>query len=171
MITTTKRNCYRTPHWCFNALTTYINWSRIDLFYEPCSGDGRIIEWAKHYQVDKPPTRFIDNEPQRGGYDFINVTLPAEADVIISNPPYTFAEEFVEHGFNNALASCWLLRLGFLASQQRKKLFEKHPLTALYVLSKRPSFDGNGTDNSEYAWFIWDNPENPIFNKHGIVHL
>jgi len=26
----------------------------------------------------------------------------------------------------------------------------------MFVLSKRPSFTGKGTDATDYAWFVWD---------------
>ena len=35
--------------------------------------------------------------------------------------------------------------------------WKAYPVNKLYVLSKRPSFTGKGTDSAAYAWFVWDN--------------
>ena len=49
-----------------------------------------------------------------------------------------------------------LLRTAFLESKSRYEFWQKNKLNGLYVLSKRPSFTGNGTDATSYSWFIWD---------------
>ena len=47
-----------------------------------------------------------------------------------------------------------LLRINFLGSKKRYGFWKKNPPQAMYVLSKRPSFTGKGTDATEYAWFV-----------------
>jgi hypothetical protein len=76
------------------------------------------------------------------------------ADVIIMNPPYKLAMEFVEHAIESAGVTVCLLRLAFLASQKRAAFWREHPAD-VYVLPKRPSFTGGGTDSTDYAWFVW----------------
>ncbi len=51
-----------------------------------------------------------------------------------------------------------LLRLNYLESQSRKKLFTKYPFSKLYVHSERLPF-GSKTGSSNaiaFAWFVWD---------------
>ena len=48
-----------------------------------------------------------------------------------------------------------LLRINFLSSQKRYDFWQQFPPDGLFVLSKRPSFTGTGTDSQEYAWFVW----------------
>ena len=86
-----------------------------------------------------------------------------EFDIIIGNPPYSEAQEFIEHSFellkeNGILI--FLLRTNFLASKKRFEFWKMYPLSKLYVLSKRPSFTGKGTDATSYSWFIWDKTTN-----------
>ena len=50
-----------------------------------------------------------------------------------------------------------LLRLPFLESNKRYEFWQNHPVNKLYILSKRPSFRGKGTDATAYAFFVWDN--------------
>ncbi len=76
-------------------------------------------------------------------------------DLIISNPPYSHALEFVQHALTLAPLVCMLLRLPWLASQRRAAWHRENP-AHVNVLPKRPSFTADGkTDATEYAWFIW----------------
>ena len=84
-------------------------------------------------------------------------------DIIIGNPPYSEAQEFIEHSFellNENGILIFLLRTNFLESKKRYEFWKKNPLSKLYTLSKRPSFTGKGTDATSYSWFIWDNSSN-----------
>ena len=80
-------------------------------------------------------------------------------DLIIGNPPYLDAERHVRLAlerlaFGGHLA--FLLRVGFIASQERAKLYRAHPIRWLIPIIGRPSFTGNGkTDPTEYAVFCW----------------
>lgn len=74
--------------------------------------------------------------------------------VAIGNPPYAEAERHVAKAIQCAGVVAFLLRLHFLGSQKRAEFWRRHPAD-VYVLSERPSFDGEGTDATEYAWFVW----------------
>lgn len=81
----------------------------------------------------------------------------ARPDVIVMNPPYSFAQQFVEHALRlvrrgGTVAA--LLRSNWLASKCRREFHRKHPAD-VYILTKRPSFTGGGTDATDYAWFVW----------------
>ena len=67
-----------------------------------------------------------------------------------------FIEKFFEIADENT-EIVMLLRTAFLESQKRHDFWQKHPVSKLYTLSKRPSFTGKGTDATSYSWFIWDN--------------
>jgi len=85
--------------------------------------------------------------------DFLTMG-PAETpwDVVIANPPYALAQEFVDHARVLGTLVIFLLRLNFLGSAAK---FAKY-MPDVYVLPKRPSFTGDGrTDATEYAWFVW----------------
>ena len=79
-------------------------------------------------------------------------------DVIITNPPYSKAIEFISHALNIVKDNGYvimLLRINFLESQKRKEFFIQNPLHSLFVLSKRPCFINNRSDSTGYAWFVW----------------
>lgn len=83
--------------------------------------------------------------------------LPA-CDAIVTNPPYKLALECMQACVaSEAPVVAMLLRTNILESRKRAAFWRKHAPSALYALSKRPSFTGNGkTDGTGYAWFVWD---------------
>lgn len=161
---------YATPNWCYELLNSYIDWDKVYTTMEPCCGDGRIVDWILKKNIkcvysdierrfDLPLLRVCDY-----------LTTPMDkVDLIITNPPFSLAFEFLQKGLQESRSSCWLLRLNFLASNKRSKWFKEHEPDALYVLSKRPSFVNGKTDMTDYGWFIYDKLD--IFKKHGIVHI
>lgn len=91
--------------------------------------------------------------------DYFNFNTYEKYDVIIGNPPYSLAKEFIEKSFKHLADNgvlIFLLRTAFLESKSRYEFWQKNPLNGLYSLSKRPSFTGKGTDATSYSWFIWD---------------
>lgn len=78
-------------------------------------------------------------------------------DLIITNPPFSLAMEFILRSFEaNARYIAMLLRLNYIGSQKRHAFMTQYP-PDLYVIPNRPSFKGTGeTDSIEYAWFVWD---------------
>jgi hypothetical protein len=79
-------------------------------------------------------------------------------DLIITNPPFSLAEEFIRRSLN--LLDEWgvavfLLRMGVAGTAQRLPLFEKRPPVEISMFVRRISFDGISTDYSEYALFTW----------------
>lgn len=92
--------------------------------------------------------------------DFRAFDPPSRYDLVVGNPPYKYAEEFVRAGLE-ALESdgtmIYLLRLAFLEGQARARgLWKTHRPDKVYVLGRRPSFTGNGrTDATAYALYVW----------------
>jgi len=80
-------------------------------------------------------------------------------ELIIGNPPYSLAEEHVRLCLGLLAPGgqlTFLLRLAFLESQSRRKLWKEHPPAQVDVFHSRPSFTSNGkTDSAAYAVFTW----------------
>lgn len=80
----------------------------------------------------------------------------APFDLIIGNPPFSLALEFVERSLDLGTVVVFVLRLTFLASVKRAGLFAAHPPAAVWVLPSRPSFTDDGkTDSADYGVFVW----------------
>lgn len=61
-------------------------------------------------------------------------------DLTITNPPFDLALDFLRKSILESTCTLLLLRLGFLASGDRKAFLSENRPTHVYVLSKRPSF-------------------------------
>lgn len=95
--------------------------------------------------------------------DYLDEELPIadgkSFDLIVGNPPYSNAMEFIERSLELLKADgrlVFLLRLSYLESKQRFKWWQNHMPSSVTVLSERPSFVGGATDSTAYAIFVWD---------------
>lgn len=85
---------------------------------------------------------------------------------ILTNPPYKYAQEFVEHAMNlvdDGHKVVMFLKLTFLETKSRKQMFVEYPLKWLYVSSSRLQCTINGDwaalSNGTavaYGWFIFE---------------
>ena len=95
--------------------------------------------------------------------DFLKMDTEFDGD-ILTNPPYKYAKEFVEHSLDiikDGYYCIMFLKIQFLEGQERKKLFEKYPPKYVYVNSARQCCAMNGEFEKYnatalcYCWFIW----------------
>ena len=140
-----KYDYYQTPEWCYENLP--IDWSQFKTALEPCSGDDRILNFLQNKGVE---TDWCEIQKGKDFFDH-----DGEYDLVFTNPPFSLAQEFIEHSMTMAPTIIMLLRINFLGSQARYPFWSQFPPDGLYILSKRPSFTGKGTDSIDYAWFVW----------------
>ena len=141
---------YATPPWCYENLD--IDWKMFASAHEPCRGDGRIQFFLEEEQgIPCSYSEIMEDK------DFFDWNTPV--DLILTNPPFSLAKEFIEHSVVLAPTVLMLLRINYLGSIGRHKWWKDYTPTALHVLSKRPSFTGKGTDATDYAWYVWDKKE------------
>lgn len=131
---------------------------------EPACGMGHISHTLEQagYEVisqDKVYRGYGLKEPK----DFFEIEKIMKMD-IVTNPPYKYAAEFVEHALDivdEGSKVAMFLKLTFLESVKRLKLFKKYPPQTVYVFSKRQvcakngDFDAANTAAVAYAWFVW----------------
>jgi hypothetical protein len=176
---------YPTPAWCVRRLLERV-WLPGGLWLEPAAGSGAIVRAVNAYRMYclAAPVVWVacDVRPEcrddlSGVVDDGNVHIEdfltrdfgcSDWDCVISNPPYSLAQEFVTKSLELAPFVAMLLRLNFLASGERAPFFRSEQ-PDIYVLPNRPSFTANGkTDASEYCWMVWT-PERG--RKHGRVEV
>lgn len=103
----------------------------------------------------------IDRGYGEGGVDFLKQTEIWNGD-IVTNPPYKYAQEFIEHALElvpDGHKVCMFLKLTFLESQRRRKMFEKYPPKTIWVSSSRIQCGKNGEFEASavaYAWYVWE---------------
>jgi len=92
------------------------------------------------------------------GTDFLecNPASNSKYDLIIGNPPYTYAREFISKCLSITDNLVFILRQGFLSSADRAPFFRRYQPMLVGILPNRPSFSGDGkTDSADYCWVCW----------------
>lgn len=131
--------------------------------WECSCGMGHLSRVLEKHNYNVYSTDLIYRNYGMGGVDFLKTTKTYACD-ILTNPPYKYAQEFVEHSMeildeNNYCIM--LLKIQFLEGKARRKLFEKYPPKYVYVNSERQTCYINGdmskkmSSASCYCWFIW----------------
>jgi len=91
--------------------------------------------------------------------DYLTQPLQGDYDLIVGNPPYKFAKQFVERSLDLLRWDgmlLFLLRLAFMEAQSRHHWWTEHRPSCVSVLSRRPSFTGDRkTDATAYAIYTW----------------
>lgn len=155
MTTRNPNDYYPTPNWCFEKLSEIIDFSKYKTALEPCAGDHRIVTFLERKEIETDYCEITE------GIDFLTYPV-SKVDLVLTNPPFSLAMEFIEKSMLHSNTVIMLLRLNFLGSQKRNPWWKGHKPKKIIVLSKRPSFTGTGTDSTEYAWFIWEKETNNI---------
>lgn len=98
---------------------------------------------------------------ERGGVDFLTQTEIWNGD-IVTNPPYKYAQEFVEHALElleDGHKVCMFLKVQFLEGKSRREMYEKYPPKRIWISSSRIQCGKNGVFKGSmiaYAWYIWE---------------
>jgi len=150
---------YETPAWCVRRLLEV--WQpREGELVEPCCGSGQIVRCFPGRSWSTCDIRDVEPLSERHVTgDFLQVTTATDHSVtaVITNPPFSLAEEFIRHcdELYRSADLVFLLRLNFLGSAGRLKLWRDLGAPDVFVLPNRPSFTGWKTDSCEYAWFVF----------------
>lgn len=133
--------------------------------WECACGQGHISKVLERSGYVVKSTDLIDRGFGKSGIDFLKQTELFPGD-IITNPPYKYAQEFIEHALElipggNKVAM--FLKVQFLERKSRKELFLLNPPKTVYISSSRLAcakngdFEKTGTSGAvAFAWFIWE---------------
>ena len=134
--------------------------------WECACGEGhlskRMLKIGSYYGLNVYSSDIIDR-----GYgdvlDFLSIDVQEWLGDIVTNPPYKYAQEFVEKSLKiipNENKVAMFLKLTFLEGQKRKLLFKHNPPKIVYVYSKRQECAKNGefkgTSAVAYCWYVWE---------------
>ena len=133
--------------------------------WECACGAGHLAKVFDRYGLLGRASDIVDRGYGESGVDFLLQTEPWNGD-IVTNPPYKYAQRFVEHALDlipKGRKVCMFLKLTFLEGQSRVSLFRNSPPRTLYVSVKRVQCAKNGdfttysaaSPAAAYAWFIW----------------
>ena len=141
---------------------------------EPSCGEGHISKQLIANGYDVVSRDLVDR-----GYgevaDFLYMNTETWDGDIITNPPYAFAQEFVEQALKMIQPGrkvAMFLKLTFLEGKKRADLFKNNPPRRVWVSSSRlkcamnGDFDSVGGRATAYAWFVWEKG----FKGHPEIH-
>jgi hypothetical protein len=141
---------------------------------EPACGQGHIIKALNdhgYYDVDGTDIvqrADIFNLGIKGGVDFLSTKYDyAYYDHIITNPPFSLAQEFIDKSLKITTKKVAMFcKIQLLEGISRKRMFINSPLKTVYVFSHRVNPLRNGDPVDEhgkpwastmcFAWFVWD---------------
>lgn len=131
--------------------------------WECACGAGNLSERMEQLGSEVISSDLIDRGYGIGGVDFLQADKLL-APVIITNPPYRYAKEFVLHALELGVERvCMFLKLTFLEGVGRQELFQKYPPHTVAVFVRRIQVARNGdpemfkkSSAACYAWFIWE---------------
>ena len=131
---------YGTPAWCTRAILRILGEPHPVL--DPCAGERAILDVCDDVW-DRQHTGFDLVDRGRPSISVRDALSPEpwghSHGIVVTNPPYKLALEFVQRAIVEVPTVAMLLRLPFLESVERQAFHQKHPAD-IYILSKRPSF-------------------------------
>lgn len=135
------------------------------MVWECACGAGHMVQALKENGYKVMASDIVDRGcPHTLVLNFFDRKIGCTCD-IITNPPYKYAKEFVEHALDivdDGRKVAMFLKLTFLESKSRKALFEKYPPKKIWVFSERILCAPNGKFDQchgaavAYAWYIWE---------------
>src|SRR5262249_45820631 len=138
-------------------------------------GRGAIVAVLRAHGHEVVASDFVDygvpvTAPGYFGVDFLlERRAPEGTEAIVTNPPFSRAEEFVEHALELCPRVIILLRLAFLESERRSRILDTGTLARVHVFRRRlPMMHRDGWKGPKassamaFAWFVWDRDHDGI---------
>lgn len=164
---------YPTPSHCVHRLLEKVALPG-GRWLEPCVGDGAIVRAVNAVRTDvewgtidiRPECESVLDEDRVRRHwvgDFLAVSPDdfPPFDVVLTNPIFALSREMAAHAMRFAPVVAFLLRLNWLRGPDDHNAWIRQHMPSVHVLPQRPSFDGKGTDATEYSWMVWGVDEVP----------
>lgn len=144
----------QTPDWPLTHLVWYLTYLEEELgfrpkIWEPACGEGNIVNFFRSGQDFEPYT--VMDTDIKSGSDFLSSRCD-DADVIITNPPFSIKDKFLARCYELNKPFALLLPTTALAGKKRKEMYVANPHTKFLILPKRVDFEINGVYKNK-PWF------------------
>ena len=163
-----EHDAYPTPAWVTRRLLEESDLPDCGKWLEPAVGDGGILNVIRErypiihwHTCDIRPVPDLSVKKHISG-DYLEwasqdeVKARPKYDVIITNPPFSLAMEFIQASLPLGYSVVMLLRVAFLESKDRNAWIRQNMPDYIYVLPNRQGGTSDGkTDNAAYGWFHW----------------
>ena len=158
---------YPTPHDATQALLDHLRLPEGTLAWEPACGDGDLSLVMEAAGLDVVSTDIRDTGFGTVG-DFLNDDLAVMSEWIITNPPFSLAQEFIRKALSLAPNVAMLLKGTYWHAAGRRALFEDRTPSEILPLTWRPAFLEKERGNSpimEVCWNVWRQGEGSAFYR------
>ena len=132
--------------------------------WEPACGEGHIAEVFREYGYQVEATTLVDRGYGETGVDFLKQEK-ARASCIVTNPPFSLDEEFVEHALRLGVdIAIFFLSIKKLAGADRYRRIHgpTPPCLVLPFIERIKFYAGDtpeeeqpGYNTEDFAWFVW----------------
>ncbi len=152
---------YPTPPEVTVALMRFLKLPWGTIVWEPAFGDGDMAKALFECGVTVHGTDICS------GYDFLKIDRPEGSfDWIITNPPFSLADEFICHAAEIGKPFAMLLKAQYWHAAKRAQLFREIPPSYVLPLTWRPDFLFKERDGKKGAsplmdvmWCVWLTPQ------------
>lgn len=150
---------------CHGWLYDMFSIARVRGIWECACGSGNLAECLKKYFKYVHATDLKDRGYGIPYIDFLHISVSGYP-IILTNPPYSLATEFIEHALEilpEGGLYIALMNITYLAGQKRyQRVYSKGSLREIYVFSKRVECYKNGERPKDkcgsitnYAWYVF----------------
>lgn len=169
-----ENDFYPTPREVTEALLSV--WTPPGVVWEPACGDGSVSRVLESHGHDVVSTDLINRGFGKPDVNFLG--CDKLTDCIVTNPPFSLAEDFIRKarlmGVNHMAL---LLKSTYWHASSRLRLFKSWRPSRVYALSWRVDFKDQGAPVMECSWFIWEpgalatvydvlpKPSGPLFSE------
>ena len=144
---------YPTPPEATQALLDFLKIPVGTVIWEPAVGEGHMAK-----VMEKNGLRVIGTDIQTGT-DFLQADFPHGVNWIITNPPFSLAEEFIRTASKHGVPFAMLLKSQYWHAARRVALFSQVTPSYVLPLTWRPDFmfgtRGSGSPLMDVIWCVW----------------
>lgn len=149
-----KSDFYPTPWEVTQALLNFLELRPGTRIWEPACGDGKMVDVLMRNGM---AVAFSDISM---GVDFLTADLPSGGvEWIITNPPFSLAEQFIRRAYEHGLPFAMLVKSQYWHACKRYFLFYECKPTYILPLTWRPDFlfkeRGGGAPLMDVMWCVW----------------
>lgn len=143
---------YPTPPEATQALLDFLKLPKGTVIWEPACGEQHMAEVMRlnGYEV-------LTTDIQTGT-DYLTAER-MECDWIITNPPFSLADQFIRRSIEHGKPFALLLKSQYWHAKKRLALFRSYPPAFVCPLTWRPDFTfkqrGKGSPLMDVMWVVW----------------
>lgn len=147
------KDFYPTPPECTIALLNFLEGKKLlrkfDPIWECACGSNAMVDVMRERGYS------VIGTDVTSGHDYLTTDIQDGYEWIITNPPFSLAQQFIERSVIKRKPFAMLLKSQYWHSAKRRKLFMEHPPLFVLPLTWRPDFLCKGNSMMDVMWCVW----------------